>query len=225
MMLNGFAEGDRVCSEADGKANGRMSSTSINRRNPRQDLQSNGLQPILGVRTLNELWQAWHGQFLAAGGRVPKKTDMRMQTVKTILPFLVISERVSPTNIHIRLAGSQVEELLGGGVTGANTLDLSPSGQRDAIARVYAYIAETPAGFYIRESLLLRDNKSSRLEAMILPMADSDGMARYYIGAYHFGRNSYQVEDAAGAQIVHRQFDVFGYIDLGFGLPPQPKSA
>ncbi|MCJ9430579.1 PAS domain-containing protein [Kordiimonas marina] len=195
-------------------------SNAIPAPHARHDLKAESLSLLREREVLKGLWGAWEAQFQAASGQVPPKASLRMQALKTVLPCLIISELIDADTVHIRLAGSRVDEMFGGGLTGANTVSLSPPAQQEAIARVYRNIAATPAGFYISESLLMRDGKVNRNDALILPLADNkDGSIRYFVGAYHLGRDSFAHAASSEAAIIHRNIDAFGYLDLGFGLP------
>ncbi|WP_417462285.1 PAS domain-containing protein [Kordiimonas sp.] len=167
---------------------------------------------------IQPMWQIWQGLRNGDPAVIPPKSAISIQGLRNILPGIVLSERLNAQTITIRLAGSAVEESVGQRLAGLNLVDLSPANQREGIQAIYAAVFSKPCGFHITEVLRLRGDRKARLHALVLPLSDKDGNARFTIGHYVFTGAGY--DDAQGqAAIEHRQIDLFGHIDLGFGLP------
>jgi hypothetical protein len=176
--------------------------------------------PAALAPALSRLWQYWHSLTEQTGNKVPGKADIRISGLGATLPNIVISERVGPDEMLIRLAGSAMEEMTGKPLSGLNLLDLTPPSQREGIAKVYNNLFLVPCGFHISESLRADGGKKLVLAALVLPLLSAEGDARFTIGQYSITRNGFdEGRINAGAVIEHRQIDTLGYVDVGFGLP------
>lgn len=164
------------------------------------------------------MWRYWQGLRAGDTARIPPKSAIRMQGLRDILPNIVISERIDAHTITIRLAGSGVEDSVGQRLTGVNLIDLSPPNQHDGIRAIYTAVFSKPCGFHITEELRLKGGRKAHLHALVLPLGDEADSTRFTIGHYVFNGAGYD-NDQRQAVIEHRQIDLFGYIDLGFGLP------
>ncbi len=167
---------------------------------------------------IQPMWQYWQTLRENDQSIIPAKAAISIQGLKGILPGIVISERIDEKTITIRLAGSRVEDSVGQSLAGVNLIDLSPANQHEGIQAIYASVFAKPSGFHITEELRLRGGRKAHLYALVLPLWDEDGNARFTIGHYVFTGAGYD-DGQSRAAIEHRQIDVFGYIDLGFGLP------
>jgi hypothetical protein len=169
---------------------------------------------------LCRLWQYWRSLSQQTRKMVPAKSDIRIGGLGATLPNIVISERIGPDEMLVRLAGSAMEEMTGKPLAGLNLLDLTPPSQREGVAKVYNNLFSLPCGFHISESLRADGGKKLVLAALVLPLLSEDGDARFTVGQYSITRNGFEdIGINAGAVIEHRQIDVLGYIDVGFGLP------
>lgn len=183
------------------------------------------LPPTLAA-PLGRLWAYWRNLGKEVGKPVPAKADIRIGGLGATLPNIVISERIDDDKVVIRLAGSAMEDMTGRPLAGLNLLDLTPSSQRERIARVYNNLFTAPCGFHIAESLRTDGGKRFVLAALVLPLLSPEGDARFTIGQYAITRNGFEDTDIKpNAVIEHRQIDAFGYIDIGFGLPDQSPPA
>ena len=182
--------------------------------------------PVPVARALHKLWRYWQElQVRQTPGTqapsIPAKTTLRLGGLGTVLPNIVLSEWLDEDKIIIRLAGTMVEEMTGQALAGVNLLDLTPATQRHDIGRVYTNLFTVPCGFHISESIRVGDGKKYTLAALVLPLADADGAACFAIGQYALSRNGFEENRFEAASIIeHRQIDMFGYIDVGHGLPP-----
>ncbi len=176
--------------------------------------------PAAIVQPLDRLWSYWLHLRSLGNQPIPQKSSIRIGGLGSILPTIVISERVGDDEIRVRLAGTAMEEMTGRPLTGVNLLDLTPPAQRESIARVYNNLFAQPCGFYITESLRADGSKKYMLAALVLPLASREGDARFTIGQYAMRSHGFESETIkSGAVIEHRQIDSFGYVDIGCGVP------
>ncbi len=167
------------------------------------------------------LWREWSKLFSACQPpALPQKSQISMTALKTILPYLVISEIRSRDAVVVRLAGTGLEEMAGRSLTGLNTLDLTPPSQRSMVLLAYANMIDFRCGLFIRERIEFARGADADLQTLLLPLADKEGSTRFFIGVYDFGASRFTVNDTRrGSTFRHKAFDQISYIDLGFGCP------
>lgn len=81
-----------------------------------------------GVTCVETLQAYWNG--LAKDGQIPYRVDMRADDLKGILSNLILFDKVSPSEIRIRLHGHSISELFRQDLTGLPlSAILSPDGR------------------------------------------------------------------------------------------------
>ncbi len=186
----------------------------------RHNLTLDSIDDSIFSARVGTLWREWDNLFNASRPCLPQKSQISMQALKKVLPYLVISEIRSHDAIDIRLAGTGLEEMAGRPLTGLNTLDLTPTSQRNMVKRAYGNMIDFRCGLFIRERIEFERGTDADLQTLLLPLADKEGTTRFFIGVYDFGASRFAVDEAhRGSTFRHKAFDQISYIDFGFGCP------
>lgn len=186
----------------------------------RHNLTVDSIDDSIFSARVGTLWREWSNLYGTSRPALPQKSQISMSALKTILPFLAISEIQSHNVIFVRLAGTGLEELAGRPLTGLNTLDLTPASQRSMVQRAYGNIIDFRCGLFICERIEFERGADADLQTLLLPLADKEGSARFSIGVYDVGASRFTADEAHRASTFrHKAFDQISYIDLGFGCP------
>lgn len=127
------------------------------------------------------LWQAWRR--LAPHGCVPAKASFEPETIKPILPDVVLYERLTAASYRIRLIGTRVVERIGVDATGSNALSLMSDRGRTIAAEALARVLDRPCGHLSLVEDRYPSGFASKVEILRLPLGDDCGRPRYVISA------------------------------------------
>ncbi len=188
---------------------------------PRVDLKMGEIDESTLADKL-KLWPMLWRDLLAEGKSIPAKSDLSMPKLASILPNLIIFERLDSGDYTLRLVGTDVETWLDRKMTGVDPLSLVPEIQRPRVKAVYDNVIDQPCGFYITEVLMLSRGKKARVTTLKLPLTDDLGTIRYFLAVYQFSDSEYVDTDTHIAAAEHHRVDHIGYIDIGFGVPAPP---
>ncbi len=161
----------------------------------------------------------WRTLASDAGG-VPTRAAFSPAVLKDLLPFVFIIERRSPDDLHIRLAGSAIEQVLGFAATGKNYLEICYKVDAPFFKQVFTDMAEVPCGAFFRRDIHLAGGDIYSLNTRCLPFTDKEGSVRYIIGVAGVGNNL--VLTAYDPPVLDfSNITAHHYIDVGFGLPDE----
>ncbi|HEX3674258.1 MAG TPA: PAS domain-containing protein [Rhizomicrobium sp.] len=124
------------------------------------------------------LWKA------QAGARpIPARADMTARVLKTFLPNIALKERVAtnPSCYRWRLVGTRVAQIIGERTGKLAEEDASPRLIARGIANCDLTL-ETCAPLRFVGRVLAKDKDFMASEALYLPLADEEGVARFVMG-------------------------------------------
>jgi len=185
---------------------------------PRVDLKMKDVAGSALAEKL-KLWPVLWRDLLDEGQAIPAKSDLRLPKLASILPNIIIFERLEDGDYTLRLAGTEVEDWLGRKLKDTNPLSLVPEIQRPRVRAVYDNVIDQPCGFYISEVLMLSRGKKAQVTTLKLPLTDDEGTIRYFLAVYQFSDGEYVEGQPPKTVAEHQRVDHIGYIDIGFGVP------
>lgn len=159
----------------------------------------------------------WRTLASDAGG-VPARTAFSPAALKDLLPFIFIIERRTADDLHIRLAGSAIEQVLGFGTTGKNYLEVCNKADAPFFKQAFTGMAETPCGGFFRRDIHMAGGEIYALNTRCLPFTDKEGNVRYMIGVAGVG-NNFVLTAYDPPVLDFSNITAHHYIDVGFGLP------
>jgi len=124
-----------------------------------QELQSDTCRALVGA------WMVWRGDQVIA-----RRQDMRLEDIKTILPFVTLFDVISPQVINIRLASSEQERMSDRPLKGVNVLDITAPEDREVRAQRMWRMAQQPCGGWGGFQHRLNSGLDVTVEALTLPM-------------------------------------------------------
>ena len=150
------------------------------------------------------------------GNSIPRKSDINPMNIHSILPEIVIMERIDQDSVVYRLAGTELAERSGFDLTGLNTLDTFPPAARKTINDAYLKAAEQPCGAYLKVAINFENDLSHDMECLYLPLSDDEGVVRYLI-ALLFVENKEKYYKVSINKNIGYEVPSIKYIDIGFG--------
>lgn len=177
-------------------------------------------QPTFTVRTkaglaFSRAWQRWRGDDL-----LPDRARMNIEDIKDLLPSIVIVDVLDRDTMPVRLAGTAIRETLGVELTGINYLDLADTGQRERRARLLYDQALQPCGSYTHFPVPLKSGLTLKVECVCYPVLPEPGSDRLpQLVAVNALLDDPGLLDPVGRVVPVGTAEVFGYIDIGAGVP------
>ncbi|MBT5895489.1 MAG: PAS domain-containing protein, partial [Rhodospirillaceae bacterium] len=124
------------------------------------------LHPLTGnCQNLADAWVAWRGD-----GLLPKRSDMRLEDISGILPYVCLVDVISETEIIFRLAGTMMREIIGVELTGRNLLELTEPEYRAKRGARTMQNATLPCGALWIWEIAFAGQESRRTENLSLPV-------------------------------------------------------
>ncbi|MFC7334944.1 PAS domain-containing protein [Rhodocista pekingensis] len=156
---------------------------------------------------------------LLGRGRVPLRTELDLDRMRSILDSFVILEVEGPGMVRFRLAGTRERTRYGFEVTGLNYLDFVPEARRDDAFAAFDRMVRTPCGMYALIRSRTGYGRGTFNEALGFPFR-SDRSGRLHLV---FQSNDIDFDERrvleADALALHYTVEGRRYIDIGFGLP------
>ncbi len=170
------------------------------------------------VDDFDRLTSYWRGLQAQAGGAVPSRVQFNPADVKRLLPFIFILERKGPGVMHVRLCGTALDDLSGFTITGRNYLDVCPDEHRQLYETLTHVVLAVPCGMKLDREVTYENGRMLPLTSLLLPLADSSGLARYVIGMMKPARVLQKI-DLYNGKAQKAELHNVTYIDIGCGLP------
>jgi hypothetical protein len=164
------------------------------------------------------VFQNYYRRLASEVGGVPLRLSFNPSEVKDLLPFIFIIEHRSDDELHVRLAGTALEQMLRISPTGKNYLELVPPSERDFFREACAAYVRQPCGGFFQREIALTNGEKHEVQSNCRPFADRDGKVRYLIGMtavradLRFSHLDPPVDDVSTITSFH-------YDDIGFGVP------
>lgn len=160
-------------------------------------------------------WAAWRGE-----GLLPQRSDMRLEDITHVLPYICLADVISETEIIFRLAGTFVREIMGVELTGRNFLDLTePEYRASRGARTMQNITIPCGAIWIWE-IEFAGRKCRQVEILSLPARPNDPIRpMQMISVFGLLEPANRPRAVAHLQQLAAA-DQHNFIDIGSGLPP-----
>lgn len=167
----------------------------------------------------NALTEYWRRLPRMDGSLCPKKSDFSIVGVITFAAEIFLSEWVSDAELRILQAGTKLDQLLGKDLTKHNIFEILPPQLLDTERTYYGNLRNKPcAGVITRQALNLK-GRPFVYRTVQLPLADEEGVARYFVGAgavldVEQIKSEFGSVDYDSIRLLERQ-----YLDIGAGVP------
>ena len=153
------------------------------------------------------------------GGLVPPKTAFSPMKVYKVLPSLFFSERLEKYNIRLRLMGEALEIASRSSLPGRNAFDTISRVNWDRVEAYYDALTTQPCGGHMARSMSLENGLVYDVESIVMPLNDSQGKPRFFIGLADLQHNRDKSVLAQQGDYDTDSCFVLGYFDLGYGVP------
>jgi hypothetical protein len=126
----------------------------------------NKLEPETeNCQSLAAAWALWRGEKL-----MPRRSEMRLEEITEILPWIALVDVFSATEISFRLAGTMIREILGIELTGRNLLELTEPEHRASRGARTLQTATQPCGAIWIWEIAFAGRLSRPVEILSLPL-------------------------------------------------------
>ncbi|TNE60841.1 MAG: PAS domain-containing protein [Alphaproteobacteria bacterium] len=174
---------------------------------------------MLQQQQFDEMLAYWRALQQEEGGQVPRRRRFNPMRVARLLPYVFIVEQRQEMDLHVRIAGTAIEAVMGRSITGLNYLDLYDQSQWGFFADVTSALCGQPCGARLHREVTFNNGRQFDMHSLNLPLASDDGDVKYILGLMAMRRSSH-TQDIGGDSKV-KMFTVrdIDLIDLGFGVP------
>jgi hypothetical protein len=132
-------------------------------------------------RTLQILYAYWDG--LRAGRIAPLRLELDPSRIGSILPEILLLERVAADTYCYRLAGTRLCEIFGSELRGSNLLDGWTAADRSELERALALTCEQGAATHLTMEASAGSTRRVQLEALYLPLMHANNVIERVVGA------------------------------------------
>jgi hypothetical protein len=132
-------------------------------------------------RTLQILYAYWDG--LRAGRIAPQRLELDPSRIGSILPEILLLERVDAGTYCYRLAGTRLCEVFGSELRGSNLLDGWSAADRTELTRDLALTCEQGAATHVTMEGSAGSTRRVQLEALFLPLTHANNTIERVLGA------------------------------------------
>ncbi len=175
----------------------------------------NDLKPeTKNCQILAATWPTWRD-----GKLMPQRSDMRLEDITAILPWITLVDVFSETEISFRLAGTMIRELMGVELTGRNLLELTEPENRAARGTRTMRTATQPCGAIWTWEIAFADRNNRPVEILSLPLRpNGEGRPPQMLNVFGMfdSTNPPQAVDQFQQLAESEQHE---FIDIGAGIP------
>lgn len=176
--------------------------------------------PILGTRVHTDLFQYWLSLPREEG--LPSSSDFDPAAARSWLADMTILSVNSPTEILHRLVGTGIAERLGYDATGKNLLDFIDASYRQQCARDMHEVAWRPCGWQARYLTHYPSGRVANVQSIYLPLKGPAGQAPRIV-SIHTPEDPQRYARSSAEPSFASEIAKMVWIDLGFGVPGQPR--
>jgi hypothetical protein len=165
-------------------------------------------------------WLGWRGDRL-----VPRRADMQLRDIASILDRMTLFEIRSPDEVAIRLAGTSLRTLVDFELTGRNFRDVTAPGEWPERRRRLLAMSSHPCGGVMRYRDIQPTGRIVTFGAVTLPLdSDRPDAPRLLLSCSSLLNRSFELP----ARNQERAIPValsFTLVDLGAGVPELESNA
>lgn len=151
----------------------------------------------------------------------PRRSDLNLRQMASLLPDLTIMERIAPGNVVYRLMGTSVAHRLGTDLTGHNFIEYLDATERLRIDECIALVADRPCGTFSVYENTYASGAHVRAETITLPLDSGSGCAPYLVLGLHSAQAIMSYNVAQQGSVIGTCWRDGVVLDLGFGVPEQ----
>ena len=175
----------------------------------------NNLRPeTKNCQSLAAAWPVWRGEKL-----MPRRSDMRLEDIAGILPWITLVDVFSETEISFRLAGTMIREIMGVELTGRNLLDLTEPENRAPRGARTVRTAKQPRGAIWIWRVAFAGQSSRPVEILSLPLRPNrEGRPPQMLNVF----GMFDSDNPPPAADQFQQLaaaEQHNFIDIGAGVP------
>lgn len=152
-------------------------------------------------------------------GSIPFKKDFNPARIGAALPYVAFYEIASPTDITLRLIGTEIEKVFGRYKVGSNVLDALPESRHEIVRRFFSEVAKYKCATFQDELLILGSGMMLDAQTIGFPFLDADGEARFRISVTALSEKSWNLERMGDYKVTHHTARTLEFFDLGHGVP------
>ncbi|MFC3051328.1 PAS domain-containing protein [Kordiimonas pumila] len=172
-------------------------------------------------KATQELVACWQDLPRYDGLVCPKRSDFSSIRIGAFLAEVFISEWIGDENLSIIQAGTKLDRVLGKDITGQNIFDVLPLELLAEELKYYHTLRDTPCAGMITRSALNLKGKPVIYRTMQLPLADSHGNVRYFVGtgvalSENILQQEFNITSCDHVELLERL-----YFDIGAGVPAE----
>ncbi len=165
-------------------------------------------------RAFAEAWQHWRGADL-----VPRRSAVRLEEIRKLLPLVSVIEVISPEVAKFRLAGTALRDAMGIELTGLNYFDLTkPETRARRVARTQQIVTH-PCGGHVLYPILYASGRTVLTEVFSLPVWPNDPSAPPQIFAISVSMEDMRLAGPVAEPNQLPQGEGFQFVDIGAGAP------
>lgn len=165
-----------------------------------------------------EAFRAYWTHLQQEAGGVPPRSAFNPNAVRDLLPYISLMERRAADDLHVRLAGTAIDNLSPTPLTGRNYLEYCPPEDKAQYLDAATAMVEVPCGFLLKRAVTFRDGHVHELSSLALPMKDAAGEIRYLLSITAVKLDAAETQAPVGQYVAIRHI-YSEYIDLGYGVP------
>lgn len=165
-----------------------------------------------------EAFRAYWTHLQEKAGGVPPRSAFNPNAVRDLLPYISLMERRAEDDLHVRLAGTGIDNLSPTALTGQNYLEHCPPEDKALYQGAATAMVQVPCGFLLKRAVTFQDGHMHELSTLALPMKDAADEVRYLLSITAVKLDAAETQAPVGQYVSIRHI-YSEYIDLGYGLP------
>ncbi|HUC69483.1 MAG TPA: PAS domain-containing protein [Stellaceae bacterium] len=165
-------------------------------------------------------WLGWR----RPGQLLPKRSALKLEDIKPLLGRVVLFELVSPDDIRVKVAGSQLRDHINFEATGCSFAELTPPGQWPLRRFRFNEMAARPCGAWmINRETETHSGETVSFETVTLPIdPEGPGKPRLLISNVAVLGAIYEPPAKDRPPLIYLAAE-FRFLDLGAGIPARTE--
>lgn len=165
------------------------------------------------------LTKLWSNIPRKTGYFCPEKSNFSPVSLRKHLKSIFMFERQDEDTLLVRVAGSSIREHLGHELTGKNLFEQLPSEYAYSYREYFSGLQSYPCAGIAERPAAKHGGGRQLLKTFHLPLLDTEGVARFFIGALKVERLPLHFDEVRDGIMAPRRPLIMQHIDLGAGIP------
>jgi len=159
------------------------------------------------------------------GAVCPAKKDFSPVSLRKHLSSVVLYERMQDNNVIVRVAGTNIREMVGQEITGQNLFDILPPEFLSAYQTFYQNMTSQPCAGVVERPIRGPGGSAFLVKTLQLPLTDTTGNIRYFLGvSISSSLPKHYTDIRSVAMTASRNLDI-NYYDIGTGTPETSETS